>query len=271
MPRVLATESYAVAMDNDTIGIDLDIEMIVGPITMIIGESSMTNLVDIQQEVWTSNRSLTYNPSRIATFDETNAANVTTVSFDAHSGYYQYYYDLEITVHPSVAIGLQVVIGVGSLTWITSDDLTLRNLDVLTGTGSIELDLQGTTLLEFASGKLTTGTGSIDFSSANLNMTQDSILDLNTGTGSIDISLDQTLDFNQTLFMDVDTGTGSIDALVDYSNAIGLNVTTDTNTGIIDVSGLTSGLSTNYASVGTHIDFDLRTTTGSIELDATLT
>lgn len=270
-PRLLGTESYSVALDNDSIAVDFDIELAAGPLILIIGDPSMTNLVDIQQEVWTINQSVTYDPAQVAMFQNTSATNITTVSFDSDDGYSQYYYDLEITVHPSVALGVAVDTGAGTFSWSTTNNVTLRQLDIQTGAGTITVDLQGTTMLNLTMGTLTTGAGSITFSAKDLNMTQNATLDFDTGAGSIDLAFDQSIAFNQTLLVEASTSAGSIDATLDYSNLVGLNVTTEADVGSVDIDGLTGGLSSNYGSVSTHLDFDLRTSTGSIEVNATLT
>ncbi|MHA2407431.1 MAG: hypothetical protein ACXACA_03560 [Candidatus Ranarchaeia archaeon] len=268
-PRLLATYNYTVEMDNDTqiIGVDLDFLINTGGVIVGVGSDSMTNHLEVSQEVWTSNESLTLNPSQVARFQNSTAGNITTVSFDSTPGNSQYSYIVYVVLHPDLAVGLTMDLNTGGFNFTTSRDLLLRHVDVDINTGAVFVTLGGITFLNFTQGTIVTNTGVIVMGVSNWNMTQDCILDVETNTGAIFLNQTQTVEFNQTLEFNLDANTGSITAGIEYGTDVGLKVTTVVKTGTDTVNGLPGGQSSNYGSVLTHLDMDFYANTGSIIVD----
>jgi hypothetical protein len=268
-PRLLATNNYTVDIDNDTqiIGVDLDFLVNTGGVIIGIGDGSMTTHLEVTQEVWTSNETLTYDPLQAARLQNTTGGNITTVTFDSTPGNDDYSYLLYVVLHPDLALGLTMEINTGGLNFTTQQDLFLRHIDVDINTGAVFLTLGDITFLNFTQGTIATNTGAIIMSVSNWNMSQDCNLDVETNTGAIFLNQTQTVTFDQSFTFNISANTGSIVAGVDYGTGVGLMVTTAVTTGTETVNGLPGGASANYGSVLTHLDMDFIANTGSITVD----
>lgn len=268
-PRYLGTEEFAISVGNGTMtGLNLDLSTTVGWIDTKVDSALTADYIFVNQKVYTSRNDLSYDVNRVADFQANRTGNVTTVRFDSSEGHKDYYYHLTVTINPNVALGLEMHTTTGLITFESQEKLTLTNLDVEAATGAVSLNFQDTTYLNFTQGSISTTTGLITVTSTNFNMSQDCTLDITTTTGGHDISLTQTIDFGQTLTINTVANTGFIEVNMGYGSNVGLSVTAETDTGNIDVSGLSDGTTSNYASTTTHIDFDLETNTGGIDFNA---
>ncbi|MFX0093101.1 MAG: zinc-ribbon domain-containing protein [Candidatus Hodarchaeota archaeon] len=268
IPYHLGTEVFSIPTDSSRTNLNLDFTVGAGLIQMDVGTSSMGDSIYVTQEVWTAKRDISYDTSQVANFVGSTTDNTTTLTFNAFEGSEDYYYMLYVTVHPDIALGLDMSTVAGSISFESYEEITLTALNLETGAGSIDLGLYQTTHLQFTSGTIFANAGSIDLTSNNFNLAQDSTLDLTTNAGSINATLNQVIDFNQSLNINANANAGSINIDAYYANSIGLSVTTETNAGSADISGLINGFTDNYSWATTHIDFDLKTSAGSINFSA---
>ncbi|MFX0065688.1 MAG: zinc ribbon domain-containing protein [Candidatus Hermodarchaeota archaeon] len=268
-PRYLGTEDFAISVgDGTTTDLNLDLSNTVGWIDMKVDSALTADYIFVNQKIYTSKMDLSYDVNRVADFHSNSTGDVTTVTFDSYEGHENYYYHLTVTINPNVALGLKVHTTTGLITFESQEELTLTNLDVEATTGGVDLNFQDTTYLNFTQGFISTTTGFINLASANFNMAQDCTLDITTTTGGNNIDLTQTIDFGHTLTINTATSTGFTEVNAAYGSSVGLSVIAETSTGSIDFVGLSNGVTTNYASTTTHINFDLETNTGGIDFTA---
>ncbi len=268
-PRKIGSENYSVPMNNATpiVGVDLVFIVEVGAVIIGTGTDLMSTHVEITQEVWTTNDSITYNSLLTPKFQNTTAGNITTVTFSSVSGPDDYWYVIHVTLHPGLALGLDMDLSTAAFNFTTTRDIVLRPLNININTGAILIELGGITTLNFTQGNLTTLTGAISLSSSNWNMTNNCTLNLITNTGAISINQTQTIAFSHTLRLEAEANTGAISAEYFYGTNVGVKVDASSDVGPVSVNGVTSGVTPNYGTALTHLDTYFHTSTGAVDVD----
>jgi hypothetical protein len=153
-----------------------------------------------------------------------------------------------------------------------SVNTTIPELELITDTGKVNVDLGKRTELNDTAVLIDSDTGSITFSYEDLILYEDVVWTIGTNTGSITLNIVQNLVFNwtYTAVYDVTTNTGSITMNFIYNSSIGLNIYGTTDTGSVTLP--TPGeyyQNSAYGSADNVHRFTLETDTGSVTASGT--
>lgn len=209
-------------------------------------------------------------------FTATTAGGKVIISFDSGDPTWKwsdkdvFYQKIFIKINPNAIAEYDIITTTGSIN-LDFDSLTeseILKLDVAVTTGSIDADFGDNTFLNTTEVSLVTTTGSIDVISQKVKFGNDIYWTITTTTGSIDLTVNQIIipSDNYVATYDATTNTGSIDLLYTLDeNDFGIRITAQTTTGSIGIPGGGNLYeSTDYALKLIKYIFDLDTTTGSI-------
>jgi len=256
--------------DTGITSVNLDIYNDIGSIS-IYYDDSITNVFEATIAV---RGGLSASMDDAVNFNHTIVDDQLNISFAFGNPYTSFVnlkslnHDIEIYLNPKAAVSFNVETGTGSVLCYASDfaDLVINDLHLATSTGSVEFYADDMHNLTLGDVSLESSTGSLDFSLSGSTNSSITGLTLACSTGSIDVHLGSYTTLNCSV-IDISTSTGSIE--LEYTDIItmsDINWLISTSTGSIDViidqTILQQGNST--------MDFDIETSTGSIEVSCEL-
>jgi hypothetical protein len=267
-------EKVAVA---DQTRLNLDFNSDIGDIyiyTNLTGDNMV--LMDVsatgRTSLFDSNQPVTF------TVDKTTANNTQMVNADVSSTAFPFGGNLNVVckiyVNPDADLMLTVHSTVGEVYMDADSNVTLSMLSLSTTTGNTRLNLkEGVTLNGSLSVSVTTG--NVWFSMKEANINGNYTLTLHSSTGDVNIDINQTQKFNADLHVigSVSTGNINLDELV-VDGEVAAKIASNTGLGQIKVNmdnfdGSQSLIQSNNYPSNCNINFNLSTSVGNINIDAT--
>ncbi|NHK30875.1 MAG: hypothetical protein FK730_05950 [Asgard group archaeon] len=271
-PFTLIGETNYTYASTANLNLTLNMENTVGSIS-IENDDSLTSLMEARLEMWGRSEAKI---EEAINFTETTTGGRVIISFDSGDPTWKwndkevFYQKIFVKINPDAIAEYDIITTTGSVN-LDFDSLTeseILKLDVAVTTGSIDADFGDNTFLNTTDVSLVTTTGSIEVFSQEVKFGNDIDWTISTTTGSVDLTVDQvaipTDDYVATY--DVTVTTGSIDVFYTLDdNDFGIRITAQTTTGSINIPGGGNLYeSTDYALKLIKYIFDLDTTTGSI-------
>ncbi len=271
-PFTLIGETNYTYTTTDNLNLTVNIENTVGSIS-IENDDTLTSLVEVRMEMWGRSEAIL---ADAINFTSSITEGKVIISFDSGDLTWKwtdkdaFYQKLFVKINPDAIAEYDIITTTGSID-LDFDSITeseIRMLSVAITTGSISADFGDNTFLNTSTISLVTTTGSIDVISQDVKFADDIYWTITTTTGSIDLTVDQVAipADNYTTTYDASTTTGSIDVLYTLDeNDFGIRITAQTTTGSITLPGGENFYESNsYSSKTIKYLFDLDTTTGSI-------
>ncbi|NHJ86050.1 MAG: hypothetical protein FK734_11355 [Asgard group archaeon] len=193
-------------------------------------------------------------------------SGISTLTFFNKKAFYQ---DLFITLNPNASIIYHIETNVGSIDFNSDSIVTsiIRQFEVRTQVGNINIDFGQNTYLTTNYVKLITSLGNITLISQEVHLATEVTFEITGTIGHIYllIAYNDAPDGNYTIEYIVQSSTGDIDLLYTFSPEIGVVINATTTTGTINIpGGGTSYQSPDIGSKTAIYDFDFQTTTGDI-------
>ncbi|MFX0059067.1 MAG: hypothetical protein ACFE85_13675 [Candidatus Hodarchaeota archaeon] len=194
--------------------------------------------------------------------------------FDPSHWFSSYIIEVAITLRTDVVYDLEVITGTGVIELNSAENVTLNGVTMNSGTGDVNLNFLNNTMIQ-AAVNLETGTGGISIFSEGTNFTQSIITDAGTGTinlnftnsilggnilastGTGGINLKSyNMEYTSNSNWNIDTGTGKITLLINQDSGMGANVTGLLKTG-------TGGIEVIYIDTSPLVGASFFGTTGT--------
>ncbi len=181
-----------------------------------------------------------------------------------------FYQNLYITIHPNATVKYNLETDIGLIDF-NSDSLAtsiIKQLDVKTNTGNINVDFGQSTYITTNFVKIISSIGSISLISQEILVATSVTFNITSTIGNINllISYNNVPEANYSIIHNVQCTSGNIDLLYSFSNEVGLIINATTNVGTIDIpGGGTSYQSPDIGSKTAIYEFDFLTTIGNIK------
>ncbi|MBN1329191.1 MAG: zinc ribbon domain-containing protein [Candidatus Heimdallarchaeota archaeon] len=281
IPIITLTTISSIKIDLGTLNYDvpitagmtvnLNVNNDIGSITIFYDET-LTNLFESEIIV---RGGLKASINDAVNFNHEIVENITIITFNFQNLPSSFFnmksisHEIEIYINPHAIVDFNIETATGSIDCYAEniDNVIINNLALTSSTGSIDFIAENMINLTMGEVILKTSTGSIGFDLGGSTNTSLTALELGTSTGSIDVDLGTHTNFNGSI-INIYTSTGSIEieySNIRYSNDIYWEISTSTGSiyltfeqTVIFVDNIT-------------VDFTLETSTGSIEVDCTIT
>jgi hypothetical protein len=203
-------------------------------------------------------------------------AETIRVSFDSndYSGD-DSYFSHDIRISKEIVLELTITTTAGNIILDTTSGTNITSLQLMTTAGMIEGDFKGDLEMSFSSGFIKTTAGEVDLNFERIIPVTNSYLTVATTAGSVEIDFDVSnvaIASNRTITFDLQATAGSIDVDFNDFNAyipVGVRILdTQKTLGSINIDRELQPQSSNYSTAPLKIDLTLKTTVGSIDVDA---
>ena len=177
-----------------------------------------------------------------------------------------------VYIDPSVNLGIMVHTETGTITIDADRQATFDDLVLQTTTGSVTARLGSAAVIDNRVVVEAT-TGSVQFAWDNPKVNGNVPVNLRTSTGSVNVNINQSRQLQGNVTLNAETSTGSVTLNMNLQNDVGAKIAASTSIGGINVqeqgfSGNNVPLQSNNYPAASNFDVTLRTTTGSININA---
>jgi len=178
----------------------------------------------------------------------------------------------DVYVDPSVNLTTSIESNTGTIMLNADQEATFQSLILQTNTGSIEANItQAVTISGDFS--LHTTTGSVHLTWDNPRVAANIPVDVTTTTGSVYVNLTQNRRLEGNVTLNAETTTGSVNLEMNIQGDVGARISASTTMGGVNVqqqgfSGDQVPIQSNNYPAASNFDVNLRTTTGSVGINA---
>jgi hypothetical protein len=211
------------------------------------------------------------------TFDHQTTNNSATVTASvSRVTRWPILYNLNVTcnvyIESSANLSLTVHSGVGNIVMDADTDVTLQNLILETTTGSVDVSLSKSVIID-GSIFLKTTTGSIQFQMDKADVSRNISVNLQSTTGSVNMDLRENLNLSGNVTVYAQATTGGVNLSMAIDDDVGATIESQTVIGGINVdvhkfSGNQTLLQSDNYPAGSNFLMNLRTSTGGIKINA---